>query len=583
MSATLLPATDSATHHEWLMRPHTEDTVNALMTQQNISREVAQFMTMRAIDDDYKLWLNPSLKEHTPDPAIITDMSKAAQRIAHAIKTIETIGIISDYDVDGVTAAAQLVRFLRHYDAPHAVRIPKREQGYGPNEQLLDELTKEGASLFVSLDSGTASGALWKTVSHDVIVVDHHLCADPLTIHGFVNPQRDDDTSGLTMMCASGLTFLLLIELRRTLRRDGMSDCDLLPLLDYACLGTLCDMVPLTSFNRVLTRAGLHKLQSKGASHHGLRELMKVAAIKPEHISTNDITFGLGPRLNAAGRMEHAKSALHLLTTDHDGEAFILAKKLDELNKDRQQQEQVHSAKIIKSLDEKTHQPFILERGNFHEGVVGLLASRLANRYQTLALVLYEKEDGHYAGSVRSGNGVHIGDVLAAARQNNCIVQGGGHAAAGGLTLAANQWDDFEAFLTTTLANHQPPTPQWLIDFDRPLADIQSVMSALTAFAPWGMNHPPPLVLCRNLSVHDVRFIKDGHLRCRLRDTDDNSWEAIAFRAYNTPLGDVLHKNEGLARPLLLRLSDGMDSIHIVDTANDGRPHHRLRDTDDNS
>ena len=495
-------------------------------------------------------------------------MSKAATRIAHAIKTKETIGIISDYDVDGVTAAAQLVRFLRHYDAPHTVRIPHRQEGYGPNENLLNELTHEGANLFVSLDSGTASGALWKTVSHDVIVVDHHLCGEPLAIHGFVNPQRDDDTSGLTMMCASGLTFLLLIELRRVLRiTHGMDDCDLLPLLDYACLGTLCDMVPLTNFNRVLTRVGLHKLQSKGASHHGLRALMKVAAIKHENISTSDMTFGLGPRLNAAGRMEHAKSALHLLTTEFDGEGFILAQKLDELNKERQQQEQSHSKLIISRLADEPHQPFILARGDFHAGVVGLLASRLANRYQTLAFVLYEKENGHYAGSVRSGNGVHIGDVLAAARQNNCIVQGGGHAAAGGLTLAADQWDDFEAFLTTTLDNHQPPTPQWLIDFDRPLADIQSVMSTLTAFAPWGMNHPPPLVLCRNLAVHNVRFVRDGHLVCRLCDTHDNSWEAIAFRAYKTPLGDILHKDEGLARPLLLRLNDGMDSIHIVDTA----------------
>ena len=465
---------------------------------------------------------------------------------------------------------------------PHAVRIPHRQEGYGPNANLLKELTNEGASLLVSLDGGTASGALWKTVSHDVIVVDHHLCIEPLSIHGFINPQRDDDTSGLTMMCASGLTFLLLIELRRTLRHEhDMSDCDLLPLLDFACLGTLCDMVPLTGFNRVLTRVGLRQLQNKGASHHGISALMEVAAIKHDKISTNDITFGLGPRLNAAGRMEHANSALHLLTTDHEGEAFVLAKELNDLNKERQLQEQVHSAKIIKELSGKPHQPFILERGKFHKGIVGLLASRLANRYETLALVLYEKENGHLSGSVRSGNGVHIGDVLAAARQNNCIVQGGGHAAAGGLTLAAHQWNDFEAFLTTTLKNHQPPTPQWLIDFDRPLADIGSVMGAMTAFAPWGMNHPPPLVLCRDLSVHDVRFIKDGHLRCRLRDTSDNSWEAIAFRAYKTPLGDVLHKDEGLARPLLLRLNDGMESIQIVDTANDG--HHRLRNTDDNS
>lgn len=567
MPKTLLPATESVTHHEWLMRPHTHDAVTHLMTQQNISHEVAQFMTMRAIDDDYQLWLTPSLKEHTPDPAIIADMSKAATRIAHAIKTNETIGIISDYDVDGVTAAAQLVRFLRHYDAPHAVRIPHRREGYGPNANLLNELTNEGISLLVSLDSGTASGALWQTVSHDVIVVDHHLCAESLTIHGFINPQRDDDTSGLTMMCASGLTFLLLIELRRTLRRDGMNDYDLMPLLDYACLGTLCDMVPLTAFNRVLTRVGLRQLQNKGASHHGLRALMKVAAIKHDKISTSDMTFGLGPRLNAAGRMEHADSALHLLTTDHEGEAFILAQKLDELNKERRQQEQSHSKLIISRLADEPHQPFILARGDFHAGVVGLIASRLANHWQTLALVLYEKEDGHLAGSVRSGNGVHIGDVLAAARQNNCIVQGGGHAAAGGLTLAAHQWNDFEAFLTTTLANHQPPTPQWLIDFDCPLADIQSVMSALTAFAPWGMNHPPPLVLCRDLSVHDVRFIKDGHLRCRLCDNHGNQWNSIAFRAYKTPLGDVLHKDEGLARPLLLRLNDGMDSIHIVDTA----------------
>ena len=487
MPKTLLPATESVTHHEWLMRPYTQDAVNALMTQQSISREVAQFMTMRAIDDDFELWLTPSLKDHTPDPAIITDMSKAAQRIAHAIKTNETIGIISDYDVDGVTAAAQLVRFLRHYDAPHAVRIPHRQEGYGPNPNLLKELTNEGASLLVSLDGGTASGALWKTVSHDVIVVDHHLCIEPLSIHGFINPQRDDDTSGLTMMCASGLTFLLLIELRRTLRHEhDMSDCDLLPLLDFACLGTLCDMVPLTGFNRVLTRVGLRQLQNKGASHHGISALMEVAAIKHDKISTNDITFGLGPRLNAAGRMEHAKSALHLLTTDHEGEAFVLAKELNDLNKERQLQEQVHSAKIIKELSGKPHQPFILERGNFHEGVVGLLASRLANRYETLALVLYEKQNGHLSGSVRSGNGVHIGDVLAAARQNNCIVQGGGHAAAGGLTLAAQQWDDFETFLTETLTNHQPPTPQRLIDFDRPLADIGSVMGTTDGFCTVG-------------------------------------------------------------------------------------------------
>lgn len=576
-SPPILSATDSLMGHQWIVSPYSESAVSALMRRQSLPRAAAQLIETRAITDDIALLIAPSLKEHTPHPDTITDMIPSAKRLADAITNEESIGIISDYDVDGVSSAAQLAIFLRQIKAPHEVRIPDRtKDGYGPNRRMLDELSSNGAKLIISLDGGTLSHALWRewreVTEQDVIVIDHHhVSPESLPVYGFINPHRADDNSGLTMLCASGLTFLFLIAVRQQLRLAGFyrhrSESDLLPLLDLACLGTFCDMVPISHFNRVLTKVGLRHIAKRRTK--GLAALMDIAGVKSDALTSESVTFALGPRLNAAGRMSHADIAFQLLTADNDMRALALAEQLNDLNTRRQYQERTDSAKALASLDEsmiENDENFILIHGAFHEGVVGLLAGRLAERHQTLAIALYQKKDDDtLSGSLRSKNGIHIGNLLAKSVAEGHILKGGGHKAAGGLTLSQSQLPQFKSFLQKELNDHQPPPSSHFIDFDLPLSALKNCLSDLAILMPWGMNHPPPLVLCRHVIPKNVRFIRDGHLRCFLQDDRQSSSEVIAFRAFGTPLGDFMQKQEGCTLHILLRMTEGKNFFHIVD------------------
>lgn len=561
----ILESQKSIRQQEWHLRTASQDAVNHLMTNHALDEWQARFLAGRNVTE---FILTPSLKEHTPEPYKLHHMKQAAERASHAIGAHETIGIISDYDVDGVTSAAQLSLFLRALNAPYHVRIPHRtKHGYGPHQELMDDLIQHNARLIFALDGGTMSHELWKQYPKtDVIVIDHHHCSqNPLAVHAFVNPKQEKDTSGLSDLCTGGLMFLFIIALNRLLREDGFyrnkKEPDVLALVDLACLATICDMVPLTNFNRVLAQVGLKHMRQK--KNLGLTKLAEIAHINCHNITSGDVGFLIGPRLNAAGRMDTADIAYNLLTAQDESHAHAYADELNKLNTDRKN---IETDGVEESKEHIKKDNFIIATGNFHEGVVGLLANHLATKHHSLAFALSNRDEKHLTGSVRSKNGVDIGALLQECVAQKLIIKGGGHKAAGGLSLTHEQLADFEAYLTAKLKNYIPPIPHVTIDADIPLHALEGWHRAIMQnFAPWGMGHAAPVVLCRDVIPSEVRIIKDGHLRCALKDGSGCEKRAIAFRAFETPLHDFLHKQQGTAFDVLFSLDENPDFLQIMD------------------
>jgi single-stranded-DNA-specific exonuclease len=504
------------------------------------------------------------------------------------VRRRENVAIFGDYDVDGAASAALLALFLRAHGVSVRIHIPDRiREGYGPNAEAIRALAEGGATLLVTVDCGVSSHgplAEAKAAGMDAVVLDHHLAPETLPeAVAVVNPNRQDDVSGLGGLAACGVVFMTLVALQRRLRAEGAlspAAPDLMGLLDIVALGTVADVVPLQGLNRAFVRQGLKVMRRR--ERPGLAALMDASGLK-EPPEAWHLGFLLGPRINAGGRIGDAALGARLLTLDDPAEAAAIAAELDRLNRERQTIEQITVEQAVAEMEaeEAFHgpRPVLVAGGvDWHPGVVGLVASRLKERFQRPALAIaWEGAAGHGVGSARSVPGADIGRAVRRAADAGLIVKGGGHAMAAGLTLTPAQLEPLKAFLAAALADDVAAageTNALLIDAPLTAGSLTPDLAAEVARAgPFGQGNPEPLFVLPGHEIVDVAAAGAAHLRLRFRAGDGTSGQAIAFRAQGQPLGDGLLRLKGrkahLAGSLQLDRWGGRERVdlRLVDAA----------------
>ncbi len=486
--------------------------------------------------DAAKAFLEAHPPPGTEDPFALRDMAAAVDRIAYAIRHHEPIVVYGDYDVDGVTANALLTQTLEALGARVTPYIPNRfDEGYGLNAEALTRLHEQGARLVVTVDCGIRPAepvAHGRALGLDIVVTDHH--HPPATLPpavAVVNPRREDDPYPDKDLAGVGVAYKLAQALVQRLapeRRDEVHRH-----LDLVALGTVADVVPLRGENRFLVRAGLRRLRQP--QRQGLFSLMGVAGVKPERLNTGHIGFILGPRLNAAGRLDSAMAALRLLLTDDVWEAGRLAQQLDVQNRRRQQltEETVRIAQTL-AVPDPDNPPWVLfaAHPDFNPGVVGLAAARLVERFHRPALVAHL--DGEWVrGSCRSIPEVHITQALD--QCGHLLTRYGGHAAAAGFTLHRDHWEAFKECLTAVVAEHvraRDLRPVLRADAEATLADLSfELLRELRWFEPTGVGNPRPRFVVRGVRMKNVRPLgtQGQHFRF-IADDGTATRPAVAFR-----------------------------------------------------
>lgn len=502
-------------------------------------------------------FLAPTLRALLPDPSVFADMDAAAERLAHAVRHGETVGVFGDYDVDGACSSAVIVRLLQGLGCTVLTHVPDRMlEGYGPNGPALLGLVARGARLVVCVDCGTAAGASLAVLGGraDVVVLDHHACEGaPPPVLATVNPNRMDCGSGHRGLCAAAVAFLAAVATVRVLRRSGWftgrPEPDLRDLLDLVALATVCDVMPLTGLNRALVVQGLRVMARR--DRPGIAALLDAAAgidaVKRDPTAMT-CGFALGPRINAAGRISDAGLGLRLLLTDDPLEAQRIAVLLDATNRERRE---VEAGMMQGALDQAAawdaagHAALLVHDEGWHPGVVGIVAGRLKERHNRPALVGAVIE-GVVKGSARSVPGVDLGRAVMAARSEGLLLTGGGHAMAAGFSLALADVPAFRAFLNERLA-HATALPRAAdLEVDGTLAVPGATLDLaqqLERLAPYGHgNEEPVFALTRARVVRAERIGKDGAtVRAHVEgDGGGPRLKAMLFRAGEGPLATAL-------------------------------------------
>ena len=531
---------------------------------------VGRVLAARGVQaEDAAAYLEPTLRRLLPDPRHLRDMDAAVDRLAGALAAGEKIAIFGDYDVDGATSAALLSRFFAAAGAPVTLYIPDRlREGYGPNGAAMRLLAAQGVRVVVTVDCGiSAFDALSDAADAglDVIVVDHHIAEARLPpACAVIDPNRLDEESPHRQLAAVGVAFLLVVGLNRHLREAGWyhahKEPDLKQWLDLVALGTVCDVVPLTGVNRALVRQGLTVMRQR--RNVGLRALGDVAGLE-EAPGVYHLGFILGPRVNAGGRVGEASLGARLLTTEDEDRAREIARRLDALNRERQEIEaavlEAAVEQVARAADGDAAQaPFVLAHDeNWHAGVIGIVASRLRERHDRPAIVV-AWEDGTGRASCRSVPGVDIGAAVTAARQAGLLVNGGGHAMAAGFTVEKAKLAALADFLGERLASDADAAAgARSLGLDGALGvegATPALLEVLEAAGPYGAGNPEPRFAVAGARLLRADIVGRGHVRCQLAGKSGKRLKGIAFRAADNALGHALLAGSGEAFHLAGRL-----------------------------
>ncbi len=495
----------------------------------------------------------PSIRGFLPDPSIFHDMDRAADRLADAVVAGEQVAIFGDYDVDGATSAALMVRLLRDLGLRPTAYIPDRQrEGYGPTAGALLRLQAEGATLIVTVDCGAQAFEALEAARDagvEVLVVDHHQCTTALPpALAVVNPNRLDEGDGAAHghLAAVGVAFLLGAALLRTLRARGYfgdrAEPKLLDLLDLVALGTVADVAQLRGVNRAFVAQGLKVMARR--QNIGIAALIEASRLTRAPTAT-DLGFALGPRINAGGRVGKSDLGVRLLTTDDPHEAKALAIELDRLNDERRLIEgDVQSAADLLAAGQETRGCVVVASRGWHPGVIGIVAGRLKERLGRPVLVLAIDEAGVAKGSARSIPGVDIGAAILSAKEAGLIVAGGGHAAAGGVTVPEDGIAALGDFLHDRLATAVERAREdraLLLDAVLAPGGLNPLLiEALAVGGPYGMGWPQPRVAAGPVRIVKADIVGNGHVRAIVAGDDGRGFKGVAFRAADTDLGRAL-------------------------------------------
>jgi single-stranded-DNA-specific exonuclease len=552
----------------WRQRPADAEVIRHLQQRLDLAEPIARAMAARGISaDGGEDYLNPTLKALFPDPSSFTDMDRAAEVIVGALIERRRTFVFADYDVDGASSAALLVRWFRAMGAELPIYVPDRiKEGYGPSPQAFRGLREAGAELVITVDCGAAAYDAIATAAEiglEVVVIDHHLMrADPPPCAAVVNPNRPGCVSGQGNLAAAGVTFVLLTALNREARKRGLFEDrpqpDVREWLDLAALGAICDVTPLTGFNRALASQGL-KVMSNWRNP-GLAALMQVAGGKEGPAGAFHAGFILGPRINAGGRIGRADLGARLLSTDDAAEALELATELDRLNTERKDVEREVTEAAIRLVEQSSNfdpeAPIIIAAAEgWHPGVIGIVAGRMRERWRRPVIVIgIDPVSGLGKGSGRSQPGVNLGRAVQAAYEAGLLLAGGGHAMAAGLTVRAADIPELRAFLAERLATETADAVAAdALEIDvmiTPASADRALWSAFERLTPFGQGNPEPIFAMAGVRVVDAMPMKGGHVRCNLVSEEGSRIRAVAWRCGDAPLG--------------ARLMAGGGSLHVV-------------------
>ena len=555
----------SISNNTWCYKPINNELKNQVKKDFDIEKITASILANRGIEGpDLAVFLDHTLKNNMPDPAVINDMEKAIKRISHAVLNKEPIGIIGDYDVDGLVSASILFKYLQPY-CPVTVKIPDRfNDGYGPNLRFLEEFEQSNINLIITVDCGSNSvDLISKKNDLDIIIFDHHQ-TDQLDI-GFanVNPNRDDDKSGLNYLAAAGVVFLAIISLNRELRnrdffKNSSSDWDLLQFVPLVAMATIADVVPLRKLNRALVKQGL--ILYSRYNNYGINSILGQKSSISD-ISYQDIGYLIGPMINAGGRMGRSYLGFELLTSDTASIADQITDELKALNEARKSKEQYCLELAIQEYENNLKKDSIiaLELDALHIGVIGLISSRLTNIYQKTSCVMTSlPDDGDILiGSARSWGDVNIGSLINDALSNNILITGGGHKMAAGFKLHRKNLRLFRDFLAETRLDTGRIEGK-IIKADGLLmasAVTNELVKKIVNLGPYGNSFEEPLFIFPGHRISELTALKNEHLKLKIVDSSGYKVNAISFRSFDLPLGHFLRENQNKKIHFLGRLT----------------------------
>jgi single-stranded-DNA-specific exonuclease len=541
----------------WVFKQYNQEEISFFKDNFFLDEITSKLLSIRKIKkNDIKSFLNPSIKNFLPNPNTLMDMEKSTLRTIKSINAKDKIGIFGDYDVDGATSTALLGRYFTELKIPYEIYIPDRKkEGYGPTVKSFEELINNGVKIIFTVDCGTLSFDAIEFANQkniDVIVLDHHQSEINLPkAFSVINPNRLDDKSNLQYLCAAGVSFMFLVSMNRKLRlinwfnENKINEPNLINYLDLVSLGTVCDVVPLIGLNRAIVRQGLKIL--KGKKNLGLKTLLDICKIESSP-SIYHLGFMLGPRINAGGRVGKCSHGANLLLNTDPKNAFKLASELDQFNKERQMLEKDLLQKLLNETKDCSKDPvLVLSGSNWHEGIIGIVAARLKDKFNKPVIIIsIEGQIGK--ASARSIIGFDIGSIIISATQNKILLKGGGHKMAGGFSININNIERFKEFVFRKFRNINEDLtsikPLYLDSVLSPTAVNLEFYNKVNNLAPFGSGNPEPKFLIESLKTINGKIVGDKHIKSVLIGEDGSSIKTICFNAIENDLGAyLLEKN----------------------------------------
>jgi len=544
----------SVSGKNWLFKKFDTTDINKFTENFSLPEIVAKLLSIRKKNiDNIDLFLNPKIKNLLPNPLHIKDMKNAIERTYRSISENEIIGIFGDYDVDGATSTALLARYFLSIKKKINTYIPDRQtEGYGPNTTGFKNLINKGAKIIFTVDCGTSSFEpinFAQKHNVDVIVLDHHQSDIKLpNACAIVNPNRYDDTSGLNYLCAAGVCFVFLVGLNKKLReknwfkKNNINEPNILNFLDLVSLGTVCDVVPLIGLNRAIVKQGLKIIKKR--SNLGLKTLYDLCNIESQP-TVFDLGFRLGPRINAGGRVGKSSHGAELLISDDLKKVYQIALDLEKSNKERQSIELILSEHInLEVKNYHNHPVLVLSGNNWHEGVIGIVASRIKERYNKPTILISVNQDTG-KGSARSVLGFDIGSQIIKAVQSGILLKGGGHKMAGGFTLKKEKISVFRDFLIknfekTNIATLKE-TNLYIDTIIAPSALNEDFFEQINFLSPYGPGNSEPKFVIENINVISTNIVGNNHIKSVLSGKDGTVFKGFVWNGKNSPLEPYLN------------------------------------------
>ena len=571
----------SVSGKNWILKNFDHNDIRFIKENFSLDEITSRLLSIRKIKkEEINSFLNPSIKNFLPNPNILEDMEKSTLRTYEAIINEEKIGIFGDYDVDGASSTALLGNYFSELNLNYEIYIPDRKkEGYGPTNNSFKYFLDKNIKIIFTVDCGTLSFEaidFAKKNKIDVIVIDHHQSEVKLPkAFSVVNPNRFDDKSNLQYLCAAGVAFMFLVSLNKQLRlknwfkEKNAIEPDLLNYLDLVSLGTVCDVVPLVGLNRAIVKQGLKVIKSK--KNLGIKTLLDICKIE-SNPSVYHLGYILGPRINAGGRVGKCSHGANLLLDKDPKKTFKIALELDQYNKERQMLEKDLLQKVLLKAKESLSDPVLILSGtNWHEGVIGIVASRLKDKFHRPVIIISKDGDKGKA-SARSIVGFDIGSVIISATQEKILLKGGGHKMAGGFSIKVENIEKFKNFIIRKFKNINS-------DFksEKPLL-LDSIISAsavnldfynkIALLQPFGSGNPEPKFMIENLSTVNVKVVGEKHIKSVLIGKDGSTIKSIAFNALDNNLGAYLlkknHKSFNIAGKLSLNEWKGQSNVEFI-------------------